>query len=68
MADAQTTGGYAVIAVVITADMPLAAQLVPGDSLRWKLVTLEQAKAAARSRRDDLDWLWGDNEITGVPI
>src|SRR5690606_21947040 len=31
MADRQTTGGYPQIAVVITADLPVAAQLAPGD-------------------------------------
>lgn len=31
MADRQTTGGYPKIATVITADLPLAGQLAPGD-------------------------------------
>ncbi len=29
--DHPTTGGYPVIAVVVTADLPVAAQLAPGD-------------------------------------
>lgn len=36
MADRQTTGGYPRIATVITADLPLAGQLAPGD---WVLFT-----------------------------
>ncbi len=43
MADRQTTGGYPVIAVVITADLPLAAQLMPGDSLGFNVVDLKTA-------------------------
>jgi antagonist of KipI len=31
MADRQTTGGYPKIATVITADLPIAGQLAPGD-------------------------------------
>ncbi len=46
MADRQTTGGYPKIAVVIAADLHLAGQLLPGDSLRFITSTLEEAKAA----------------------
>jgi antagonist of KipI len=35
MADRQTTGGYPKIATVITADIPLAGQLGPGDWIRF---------------------------------
>ncbi|MCX7790189.1 MAG: biotin-dependent carboxyltransferase family protein [Chloroflexaceae bacterium] len=49
MADAQTTGGYPVIGTVIGADLPLAAQLLPGDALRLTLATLEEALAAHRA-------------------
>jgi biotin-dependent carboxylase-like uncharacterized protein len=37
LADHPTTGGYPVIAVVIEADLPLAAQLRPGQHLRFGL-------------------------------
>lgn len=49
MADAQTTGGYPVIGVLIGADLPLAAQLLPGDSLRFAMTTLEAAQAARQA-------------------
>ena len=45
MADAQTTGGYPVAGVVIRADLPMAAQLLPGDSLR--LVPAAEAEAVS---------------------
>jgi antagonist of KipI len=44
MADHQTAGGYPVVATVVSASMPVAAQLVPGDELHFKEVTLERAR------------------------
>lgn len=46
MADRQTSGGYPQIAVVITADLPKAAQLVPGDWLELQFCTRAEAVAA----------------------
>lgn len=50
MADAQTTGGYPVIGVVAAADLPLAAQLLPGDELRLLPGALDAALAARASQ------------------
>jgi biotin-dependent carboxylase-like uncharacterized protein len=36
LADHPVTGGYPVLAVVVTADLPSAAQLRPGDRLRFR--------------------------------
>lgn len=47
MADRQTTGGYPLIAVVITADLTRAAQLAPGDSVLFQSVTLAEAQEFA---------------------
>lgn len=46
MADRQTSGGYPQIATVITADLPLAGQLAPGDSVRFTICTRREAMAA----------------------
>ena len=46
MADRQTTGGYPQIATVITADLPLAGQLAPGDWLEFTLCTRAEAITA----------------------
>ena len=46
MADRQTTGGYPKIATVISADIPLAAQLAPGDSILFAVCTPAEAAAA----------------------
>lgn len=36
--DHPVTGGYPVIAVVLAADLPLSAQLAPGDAVRFAIV------------------------------
>ncbi len=46
MGDRQTTGGYPQIAIVITADLPLAAQLLPGDWIEFEVCTRANAIAA----------------------
>jgi KipI family sensor histidine kinase inhibitor len=46
MADRQTTGGYPQIATVITADLPLAGQLAPGDWIEFSICTRREALAA----------------------
>lgn len=43
MADAQTSGGYPIIGVLLSADMPLAAQLLPGDTLHLAPTSLNTA-------------------------
>jgi KipI family sensor histidine kinase inhibitor len=49
MADRATTGGYPQIAVVISADLPIAGQLVPGDWVEFDLCSMTDARAAAAS-------------------
>ena len=44
LADAQTIGGYPQVAHVIAVDLPVMAQLRPGDEVRFILVTLENAR------------------------
>jgi len=46
LADRQTIGGYPIIATVIQADLPLIAQGGPGDKLRFKSVTVDEAREA----------------------
>ncbi|MDY3248766.1 MAG: biotin-dependent carboxyltransferase family protein [Candidatus Choladocola sp.] len=43
MADRQTTGGYAKIATVCTADLPLLAQARPGDTVHFEKITVSAA-------------------------
>ena len=53
MADRQTTGGYPRIGVVITADLTIAAQVAPGETLAFRQCTHAAAVAAliAQERR-----------------
>ena len=46
MADRQTTGGYPQLAVVITADLPVAGQLGPGDWIEFEVCRRADAIAA----------------------
>ncbi len=47
LADHQTSGGYPKIATVIQADLPLLAQCLPGDKVRFAAVTLDEAQKFA---------------------
>ena len=47
--DHQSTGGYPVIATVISADLSLLAQARPGDTVRFR--TVDQPEAARAHRR-----------------
>lgn len=53
--DSHTIGGYPKIATIITADLARAGQLISGATVRFRVVTLDQARAAAVSRRAALD-------------
>lgn len=57
--DAQTIGGYPRLGHVIEADLDAIGQLRPGASLRFQLVTLEEAEQLATSHRA---WLRGWHE------
>jgi antagonist of KipI len=46
MADRQTTGGYPVLATVIAADIGLAGQLAPGDTISFAACSRREALAA----------------------
>jgi antagonist of KipI len=44
LADAQTIGGYPLLAHVISVDLPLVAQARPGDYVRFVAVSLSEAR------------------------
>jgi KipI family sensor histidine kinase inhibitor len=54
LADAQTIGGYPQLAQVITVDLPLVAQLKPGDRVRFRMVSLEEAQRLLLAREHAL--------------
>jgi len=59
MADCQTAGGYPVIATVITAGLPAAAQLAPGDEFRFAEIDLAGALRIRQEMRAALASLRG---------
>jgi biotin-dependent carboxylase-like uncharacterized protein len=46
LADHAVTGGYPVIAVVASADLPMVAQARPGTPLRFRAVSVAEARSA----------------------
>jgi biotin-dependent carboxylase-like uncharacterized protein len=59
MADRQTTGGYPKIATVISADLPLAGQLAPGDWIQFTGCTRAAALDALAAQESALS---GDDQ------
>ena len=57
MADRQTTGGYPKIGTVITADLPTAGQLAPGDWIEFRECTRADAITALREQEAALSGL-----------
>ncbi|KHO62764.1 KipI antagonist [Thermoanaerobacter sp. YS13] len=62
--DAQTTGGYTKIATVISSDLSKIAQLKPGDRIRFKAITLEEAHRAL----EEMEKLIDEIEISAKEI
>jgi 5-oxoprolinase (ATP-hydrolysing) subunit C len=80
-ADCQTSGGYAKIGCVISADLPRLAHAAPGDLIAFAPADHDEAAMArARARQDFADWrariapsgswnagtLWSENLISGA--
>jgi biotin-dependent carboxylase-like uncharacterized protein len=64
MADRQTTGGYPKIATVIAADLGVAGQLAPGDEVRFRVCSRQEALTALIARERVL--LVGDRSGAGT--
>lgn len=55
MADRQTVGGYPRVAAVITADVPVLAQLAPGDWIEFEPCDHRTAREALRASESESD-------------
>lgn len=53
-ADCQTTGGYPRIALVATVDLPLCAQLKPGDEISFTEISRDEAEELYLQQEHDL--------------
>lgn len=51
MADGPTVGGYPKIGVVASVDIPVLAQRMPGDLVRFERITTEDAQRLLREKR-----------------
>ena len=57
MAARQTTGGYPKIADVASVDLPLLAQMVPQQRMRFALISLDEAQRLYLEREVGIDSL-----------
>lgn len=58
MADRQTVGGYVKIATVISIDLPLIAQSLPGFKIRFQAIGLEEARELVIKKRNQMaQWI-----------
>ena len=57
MADRGTTGGYTKIATVISVDLAEVAQAMPGDTMSFRSVTVEEAHLALKQQEDVIQQL-----------
>lgn len=55
LADRQTSGGYPKIGQVISVDIPVVAQLKPGDSISFYEVSLEEAQKLYIEREQNIE-------------
>ncbi|MEW9095597.1 MAG: biotin-dependent carboxyltransferase family protein [Clostridiaceae bacterium] len=55
MSDRQTIGGYAKIANVISIDLPKIAQAKPGDSIRFKKVSIYEAQELLKKTEESIN-------------
>jgi len=53
--DAQVSGGYTKIANVFSADLDVLAQIMPGEVLRFRKSSLEEAHQALRRQKEKLE-------------
>ena len=67
LADRQTAGGYSKIACVASADLPRLGRLLPGHTVRFMPVTVEQAEALRREQEARLQRAIADFKVARPP-
>ena len=68
LADRGTTGGYTKIATVISSDIGIFAQAMPGDELQFKSVSVQEAGSILREQRRVLEGIGVDNTISEAAL
>ncbi|UED72540.1 biotin-dependent carboxyltransferase family protein [Brevibacillus sp. DP1.3A] len=64
MADRQTIGGYPKIGYVATVDLPIIAQLRPGETMRFQEISLHDAQRALYERERTMNEIKLGMELT----
>jgi allophanate hydrolase len=67
LADRQTVGGYPKIATVASADLPRLGRLLPGQTVRFAPVSVEQAEALRRDQEARLARAIADLPVARPP-
>ncbi|PWT96021.1 MAG: KipI antagonist [Bacteroidetes bacterium] len=57
MSDAQTTGGYPRIGQVAEVDLPICAQLKPGDPIRFREISIGESENLLMEREKEIEQL-----------
>ena len=57
MADRQTTGGYPLLAVIASADLPTFTQLAPGQTVQFNLIDQTEAQTRLEEGRRTINQL-----------
>ena len=68
LSDRGTTGGYTKIATVISVDLSGLAQALPGQSVSFRQVTVEEAQEALREQESVIRSVARQGEIPGMSI
>lgn len=63
LADHQTTGGYAKIATVISADLPVIGRMRPGQKVCFSIIEIEEAERLIRTQEKALRTLEGNKQV-----
>ena len=61
------TGGYTKIATIISTDLPMVAQLKPGDRVRFRPILIEESQLLLREQEERLEEFWKAVR-TSVPL
>jgi antagonist of KipI len=63
MADHQTIGGYPRIAQVISADLPILAQMRPNENVRFGIISLENAEMELQAQQKHLNLIQNECKL-----
>ena len=67
LADRQTVGGYPKIATVASVDLPRLGRLLPGQTVRFQPILVEEAETLRREQESRLDRTIADFKVARPP-